>query len=135
MCCKSLIYVLNTDAAVITEGSIIPFKEVIRRYGSQCRLVNNQLRIQGGGYYDVWASVTVSATAEGPITLRMQQDGVDVPGAIDTENVATAGDVVTLQVKAPVRVEGGCPRSTSVITFVLSENATLQEASAEIEKK
>lgn len=130
--CKSLIYVINTDPGAIAAGGVISFNEIIRRCGNNCKLANNMLKIQGSGFYDVWASVTVSATAEGPITLRMLQDGVPVPGAFDTENVETAADVVTLQVKAPVRLEGGCVYSNSAISFELSAAATLQEASAEM---
>lgn len=131
---KSLIYVLNTDAVQVGANGVIPFNETIRRCGNNCKLINNNISIQGTGYYDVWASVTVAPAEDGPVTLIMLQDGIAVPGATDTVNVATAGDNVTLQVKAPVRLEWGCPCNKSVITFELSSASALQSASGEVIK-
>lgn len=100
---KSLIYTVNSAENVLAIGDTIPLGSVIRRYGCDIILNGNAISLGDSGYYDVNASVTLVATAAGPVTVTLYQDGVAVPGATATITAA-AGDNVAFPITAQVRV-------------------------------
>ena len=70
MGCKSGIYAVNTtQGTAVANGGTLPLGNIIRRYGQNITLGGNGLSLTGGGYYDVDATVTVTATAAGPAFL------------------------------------------------------------------
>lgn len=101
---KSLIYTVNSAENVLAIGDTIPLGSVIRRYGCDIILNGNAISLGDSGYYDVNASVTLVATAAGPVTVTLYQDGVAVPGATATVTAAAAGDNVAFPITAQVRV-------------------------------
>ena len=119
MSCKSAIYTVNTGAQAVAEGGIISLGSIIRRYGCSLDLNGNGINIKECGYYDVDASITVSPTAAGTVTVTMLKDGVVVPGATASETASAAGDFVNLSF--PPIVRECCTGST--LTFVLTEGA------------
>lgn len=117
---KSLIYTANNTAAALAVGDTIPLGSIIRRYGCDVVLNGNAITLNDSGYYEVNVSATLDATAAGPVTVTVFQDGVAVPGATGTAVAGAAGDSVAIPITAIVRVFR-C--NTSNLTLVISDGA------------
>ena len=120
---KSAIYVVNNTAQNVAVNGQISLGNVIRRFGCNCQLVNNAIRVSGSGYYDIDASFTVAPTAAGNVTITMYKDGVEVPGAAATETATAANDIINLSISCLVREFCPCCDESSALTFVLSGTA------------
>ena len=116
---KSLIYTVNSVATPLVVGDTIPLGSVIRRYGCDIILNGNAIALGESGYYDVNASITLIASAAGPVTVTLYQDGVAVPGATATITAAAAGSIA-IPITAQVRVFR-C--GSSNLSFVISDGA------------
>lgn len=117
MSCKSALYaVMQTPTAVAVDG-VIPLGGLIRRYGCDVALNGNAVNITGAGYYDVDASVTVTPTAAGTVTITLYKDGVAVPGATASETAAANG---TVDLSIPALVRQVCCAAGSALTLVLT---------------
>lgn len=127
MSCKSAIYTANTSPSTITlttaqPTSTLSLGTVIRRFGCNIQLSGNGILLDGQGYYDVDASVTLTPVAAGNYTISLLADGVAVPGANQTMT-AGAGATVNFNIPALVRLQ--CCDSSATLTLVLSTTATL----------
>lgn len=127
MSCKSAIYTANTSASTVTltaaqPSATLPLGTVIRRFGRNIQLSGNGILVDGEGYYDVGASVTLTATTAGNYTLTLFKDGVAVPGATQTVTAAAAG-VITFNIPALVRLQ--CCDSSATLSLVLTTTAAL----------
>ena len=124
---KAILYVASTTDQVVPVNGIISLGGVIRRYGcGDCGkpiidLTGNAISLNGSGYYDVDASVVVTPTAAGTVTVTLYQDGVPVPGATASATVAAVDATVTVPIDAVVRVFN-C--NTSALTVVLTGAAS-----------
>jgi hypothetical protein len=117
MSCKSALYAaMQTPTAVAVDG-VIPLGSLIRRYGCDVALNGNAVNITGTGYYDVDASVTVTSTAAGTVTITLYKDGVAVPGATASETAAANG---TVDLSIPALVRQVCCAAGSALTLVLT---------------
>ena len=117
MSCKSALYAaMQTPTAVAVDG-VIPLGSLIRRYGCDVALNGNAVNIAGAGYYDVDASVTVTPTAAGTVTITLYKDGVAVPGATASETAAVNG---TVDLSIPALVRQVCCAAGSALTLVLT---------------
>ena len=117
MSCKSALYAaLQTPTAVAVNG-VIPLGSLIRRYGCDIALNGNAVNLNGTGYYDVDASITVAPTAAGTVTATLVKDGVAIPGA--TASAAAAAGAPTV-LSFPALVRQACCASGSALTLVLS---------------
>lgn len=121
MSCKSALYAaMQTPTAVAVDG-VIPLGSLIRRYGCDLSLNGNAVNIAGGnqsaGYYDVDASVTVTPTAAGTVTITLYKDGVAVPGATASAAGAAGAPVV---LAFPSLVRQACCAAGSALTLVLT---------------
>ena len=117
MSCKSALYAaMQTPTAVAVDG-VIPLGSLIRRYGCDVALNGNAVNITGAGYYDVDASVTVTPTAAGTVTVTLYKDGVAVPGATASETAAANG---TVDLSIPALVRQVCCATGSALTLVLT---------------
>lgn len=79
------------------------------------------------GTYSIHINATAVATAAGPVTVTMQVNGVNYPGALATENITAVGNSATLAFEAAIRVAPNCPAVCSVptsVTFISSGTAT-----------
>lgn len=124
---KSAIYTANTSPATITLTTAQPtatlsLGTVIRRFGCNVQLSGNGILLDGQGYYDVDASVTITPVAAGNYTVSLFADGVVVPGATQTVTAAAAA-TVNFNIPALVRLQ--CCDSSATLTLVLSTAATL----------
>lgn len=127
MSCKSAIYVTNTSPVTLTltaqqPSATIPLGTIIRRFGRNIQLSGNGILIDGEGYYDVDASVTLTPVAAGSYTIQLFRDGVAIPGATQTMT-AGAGATVNFNVPALARLQ--CCDSSATLTLVLTTTATL----------
>ena len=107
---------MQTPTAVAVDG-VIPLGSLIRRYGCDVALNGNAVNITGAGYYDVDASVTVSPSAAGTVTVTLYKDGVAVPGATASETAAANG---TVDLNIPALVRHVCCAAGSALTLVLT---------------
>lgn len=127
MSCKSAIYTANTSPVTLTltaqqPTAILPLGTTVRRFGQNIRLSGNGILIDGEGYYDVDASVTLTPAAAGDYTVTLYKDGVAVPGATQTIT-AVAAAAISFNLDALVRLQ--CCNSSASLTLVLSTTATL----------
>lgn len=127
MSCRSAIYTANTSTSIITPttaqpSATLPLGTVIRRFGRCTQLSGNGILVEGEGYYDVDASVTLTAAAAGDYTLTLFKDGIAVPGATQTVTAAAA-DVIAFNIPALVRLQ--CCDSSATLSLVLTTTATL----------
>ena len=130
MSCKSGIYVVNTTTGTsIADGGTYVPQTIIRRYGKYCQLGGNGVSIGnctgGAGYYDIEASVSVTATAVGSITATLYKDGASVQGAVSLATASAVGDIVTLPINALVRLNCDC--DTANLTIVISGQAVTSQ--------
>lgn len=133
MSCKSAIYVINTaDGTAISANGVYAPNQIVRRFGPSCQLSGNGINITGYGYYDIDATVSLTATAVGAITAQLYQDGSPIAGAFASETASAIGDVVTLPLTAMVRLTN-C--QTSNITVVVGTASTSNNLALRVEKR
>lgn len=133
MGCKAGIYAVNTtEGTSVAIGGTLPLGNIIRRYGQSINLGGNGLSLTGGGYYDVDANVTVTATASGTVSAALYLNGVEVPGAISTVTAA-ADDIVTLPVSALVRLNG-CNAEGALTLVIGGQAVTTYNTAVVVEK-
>lgn len=141
---KSLGYYTYTGVQEVAAGSVLPLVNTVRQYGNCIRLRNNSIALVGScscngtseraaGYYTVSVNATLTASAEGAVTVSLYQDGQLVPGAVQTTTAAADG-VVNFGFTAPVRVY--CGRSESVLSvYVNSQNVNTMNVAVEVVKE
>lgn len=132
---KSAIYTANTSAQELAVNGIINPGTVVRRFGCNCALSGDAIRIQGSGYYDIDASFTIEPTAAGTVTVTAFKDGVAIQGVTASAATSTAGNPVNLSLVGLTRENCNCCDDASNITFVLSGSAaTVTNSAIVIEK-
>lgn len=128
---KSLIYMVNSNTQSITAGGTVNFGNIVRRYGCNCQSNGTTPTINGTGYYEVDANVTLTGAA-GIVTLTLYKDGTAIPGASQSATLA-ANTLYAFNIPAIVREKCCCD---STITLVISGVATaVSNAAIEVEKK
>ena len=100
------IFAITPTTSAITAGGVLPLTTIARR---QCGCVNqlgsDSIVLERAGYYKVTATMTFTTPATGVATLRLTQDGIDVPGIVASTSVATATtEVNSLTVSGIIRV-------------------------------
>lgn len=115
---RSVINTANANNQTVGIGGIISPGGVVRRYGCNCQLSGNAITITGTGYYDISASITLTPSAAGTVTVTAYQDGVPLQGATASETVAAVDSTVNLTVIGMARLIN--PNAGSNITLVLT---------------
>lgn len=130
---KSAIFTALTTSTPVAVGAVIPLGTVQRRFGCNLDLSgNNTIETCGIGYYKVTAVATMAAASTDPITVSLQQDGVNVTGASATITVAGTSDETVLAITAIVRNRCAC---SSSLSFVLTgAAATVDNMAVTVEK-
>ena len=133
---KSAIYTVNTSIQNLVDGSVLNLGSVIRRFGCNCQLSGNAIRVAGAGYYKLNASIIISpAAANTTITVTAFKDGAVIPGAQAQAAVATAASPVTLPIEAIIRENCACCDDSSNINFVVTGGeATVSNIAVTVEK-
>lgn len=130
---KSAIFTALTISTPVDIGEVIPLGTVQRRFGCNLDISgNNTIEACGIGYYKVTAVATMAAASTDPITVSLQQDGVNVTGASATITVAGASDETVLAITGIVRNKCAC---SSSLSFVLTgAAATVDNMAVTVEK-
>ena len=133
---KSAIYTVNSSVQSTTDGSVLNLGSVVRRFGCNCQLSGNAIRVAGAGYYELNASIVVAPTAAATtITVTALKDGVAIPGALAKIAVTTAANPVTLPIVAMIRENCACCDDASNISFVITGGAaTVSNVAVTVEK-
>lgn len=97
-------------------GTVIPFNNIVRRYGRNINVSGGNVVISGTGYYDGVVNITYEGTAAGTVSFVVYKDGVEIPFA--NASATTAVDVIN-SVAIPFRVRETCCKEAT-ITVVAS---------------
>lgn len=124
---------VNTSATTLTDNQIIPVGAVALRTNTDARMNSGTVEIQRPGVYEVLGNFSIAATATGPVTVQMQANGTDVPGATATVT-ATAAETVSLPVQGYVRATPAATGSTIPITWVVNAAGTLVNAVTSVKR-
>lgn len=127
MSCKSAIYTASTTPTTLTltaqqPAATLPLGTTVRRFGCNLQLSGSGILVDGGGYYDVNASVTMTPVTAGNYTVTLFQDGVEVLGANQTVTAAAAS-TITFNIPALVRLN--CCGNATTLTLRLTTTAAL----------
>lgn len=102
---KSMIYTANTSGVTPAIGSTVPVGSIIRRKGNCIDASGSAINLREPGYYAVAISATLTAAAVGTVTLNLQQNGVNVPGATASVSITTANtQIENIAIVAIIRV-------------------------------
>lgn len=117
---KAAIYTVNSGAQAVAVGGTINLGTIVRRFGRECcdpsiSLNGSSITLNDPGYYDIDVAVTAIPTAAGPVTITVFQDGVAIPGSINTTTAPAAGNPVNVVSLPMVRVRCGSASSVSVV--------------------
>lgn len=119
MPCKPNIYAGTTTSVTVPAGGTLPLTTIFRNRISGLALGNNSILISdcGSNYYEVEVNATFTVPVAGTVTLNLQQNGNNVPGATASVTVATATtEVNTLSFKAIIRTFNNRP--VDILTIV-----------------
>lgn len=131
---KSLIQTTNQTVQNVNDNSIIDLGTVRRRYGCNLRLSGNGIEVVGEGYYMIDATVSVSPTTPGAVTVAIYDNGVQIPGAIAYGTTAAADDVVTLPIVTTVRQGCRCQGIDSLTAVLIEGAGDVTNISVRVEK-
>ena len=136
---KSLGYYTYTGVQEVAAGGVLPLTNTVRQYGRNVRLNNNNVIVRGlcndpaAGYYNVSVNATLTASAEGTVTVSLFQDGDLVPGAVQTSSAAENG-IVNFEFTAPIRVFCGQSQSTLTL-YVNGQQVNTMNVAMEVVKE
>lgn len=137
---RSLIQTVNQSSQTVANNSIISLGSVLRRFGCNCRLSGNAIEVTGEGYYTIDADVTIMPSVAGIVTVALLKNGAQIPSAIASGSVSTAGNPVTLCMNTTIR-QACCCDSADNITCVLTlptgsdDTATVSNISVRVVKE
>lgn len=136
---KALMFAGNSTAQTITGGGAVNLGSPIHGFGCTCcqktiDLTSSSVLLRSGGYYTVIVSAVVSNSEAGNITLTLYQDGVASTIITGSENIAAAGNPVSITISGAVLV----PKcGTSALTIVATSsvgNPTINSISTTVTK-
>ncbi|MCQ2463968.1 MAG: hypothetical protein MJ095_00135 [Oscillospiraceae bacterium] len=133
MSCSSVLYAANRSTQVIPEGvpTVVDFGQIVRRFGCQINMSGGNVSILSGGYYDMDANFTFTATA-GEVRIQLFQNGAPIPGAYAA--VTAAADTM-YAVSIPDIVKNTCCSEETITAVVTSDSeVTISNAAIKIEK-
>ena len=120
---KSAIYTVNNSAQNIAINGIINLGTINRRFGPCLDLAGSAIQLNGPGYYDIDASITLAPTAAGTVTVTIFTDGLAIPGATATGSTSVANNPINLSISTLVRKFCPCADGIENLTFVLTGTA------------
>ena len=122
----------TTNEAVLADG-IIPLSTIQRRRNRAVTSGANSIVLNAPGYYKVNASITVTGSEAGIVSVVLQKNNTDVPGITASQTITTADtEVRTLNLSGIVRVY--CNEGISTLTLVNTGVAiTTENVSLDVE--
>lgn len=130
---KSLIQTSNQTSQIVSANGIISLGSVLRRFGCNCKLSGNAIEVSGEGYYTISATVSVTPTEAGAVTVAVFDNGVQIPGAI-AYATGTAGDPLTVPIETTIRQKCCCDNTDSLTVVLITGAGTVNNISVRIVK-
>lgn len=128
-----MIAVVNTTAATLTAGSTVPLGSVKIKTNSDAVWSNGNIEIQKAGTFEILGNFVFTATVAGDVTVQMQANGTNVPGASATIT-ATEGQTVALTTQATLQTTQSTLGARVPITWTISASATQVSATASVKR-
>ena len=128
-----MLAVVNTTATALAAGTTVPMGNTKVKTNNEAAVSNGGIEIQRAGTYEILSTVVFTATAAGDVTLQMQANGTDIPGAVVT-TTATAAGTVTLPVMTTLQARQSTPGARIPITWTISAAGTLVAANASVKR-
>ena len=131
---KSLIQTTNQSTQTVAVDSIITLGSVLRRFGCNLKLSGNGIEVEGEGYYEIDATISLAPTAIGPVTVALYENGAQIPGAVAYGSVSTADDSITLPISTTIRKGCGCTGASTITAVLITGASTVNNISVRITK-
>lgn len=128
-----MIAVVNTTATTLTAGATVPLGSVKARTNGDAVWSDGNLQIQKAGTFEILGNFVFTATAAGEVTVQMQANGTDVPGASATIT-ATEGQTVSLATQATLQTTQGALGARVPVAWTISAAGTLVSATASVKR-
>lgn len=132
---QAIIQTVNANNQVLTVNSLIGLGTTTNRYGCGLNQNGNGIEISGSGYYEIKANVTITPTAAGNVTINMQKNGINVPGASAIGSVTTVGNSTTVPIDFIIRRPCAYCDNADIITFSVDAAATINNITVQIIKQ
>ena len=101
---KSLLYTINASSQALLENGKINLGSTVRRFGCNCVLSgDSSITVNGEGYYEFKANVTVEPTATGVVTVTLYDGGNAVQGGIGSVYASEASQPIIIPILAVLR--------------------------------
>ena len=122
---KAALQASNTTMQAVIANGLINVGTIKLRFGRDIGLSNGSVSFKTCGYYAIDALVTIQPTAIGEVAIKLQHNGVDIPGAIAYGYATEASQNVTIPLSSMIRVvcQNGCPCESipDTVSIVLVE--------------
>lgn len=100
----------NVSTQNVADNGLISVGSIKLRYGRDIGVNEGSLIFKGCGYYAIDEMITVQPSAIGEVSVKLQHNGVDIPGAIAYGYATVANQSVTLNIQSIIRVVcDSCP--------------------------
>lgn len=108
---KAALQASNTTVQSVVANGQINVGSIKLRFGRDIGVNNGSLAFKTCGYYKIDSLVTIQPTAIGEVAIKLQYNGVDIPGAIAYGYATEASQNVTIPISSIIRVvcQNGCP--------------------------
>lgn len=121
----------NLPVTTTVAGTIIPFNNIVRRYGKNLNVSGGNVIINGAGYYDGTINITYEGAGAGTVEFSVYKDGVEVPFA--NVSATTAAEVIN-SVAIPFRVRETCCKESTITVIASGAVVEVTNSAISIEK-
>lgn len=132
MSCKSALYAANINTQTLTDGDVINFGSIVRRFGSNCILTGGNAVCMGSGYYDIEVHFSASSANTGNVIFGLYKDGTMIPGSLTTATIPSTNGFVSVTI--PVLVRQLCCGDTTITARVIEGDVSIPDASIKVIK-
>lgn len=102
---QSALFVITPTTSDVAAGGALPLSTVARRITPRITLGSDSANVAVPGYYELNATITLTAEAAGNVTIAAFQNGEAIPGIVATETITTpTTEVRTIALHGIVRV-------------------------------
>ena len=108
---KAALQASNNNVQSVVNGSQISVGSINLRFGRDICVNEGSIVFKSCGYYMIDCSVTAQPEAIGEVAVKLQHNGVDIPGATTFGYASAADQNVTMKLSAMIRVttNNSCP--------------------------
>lgn len=133
MSCNASMYAVNSASAQYPAGSDIPFGSAMHGINKNAIYISgNAIKINGRGEFAIDVSATLTAGANGLVSIAIYKDGVPIPGATASASAA-ANNTVNLDITG-VSHQRCCDDGAYITLVVTGVAVTLVNVATLVEK-